>query len=72
MSPLPPPKGETTWASFYDSDGDLRFMITSKPDREFYILYMVEGGKLKKMGRAREPTNLVSKYKVDEQIGAGG
>lgn len=40
---LKPPKGETLWLSAYDCRRELRYIITSLPDRSVYKLYSPDG-----------------------------
>ena len=62
------PKGEHVWVGYYNSDHELRFIITSKENREYYFLYELVDGQFKKLGRAKEPPELVERYKVYENI----
>lgn len=63
------PKGEIVWASYYNGDGALCFLITSKPDRESYFLYKVDDGQLTKLGKSKTPAQLIEKFNVDREIG---
>ena len=59
------PKNETSWVLRSDSKGNPRFLITSKAARDWYFMYEVQGdGTLKKLGKARTPTELEDKYCV--------
>lgn len=52
------PKGERVWVGYYNSNHELRFILTSKDSRDFYFLYeLVEDG-FRKLGKARSPTEL--------------
>ena len=62
-------KGEIVWASYYNADGALCFMITSKPDRDSYFLYRVDDGKLTKLGKSKTSAELIEKFNVDREIG---
>ena len=63
------PKGETVWVSYYDREGAMRFFTTSKPLRDWYFLYEVkEDLTYVKLGKARSPTELEEKFKVNEKI----
>lgn len=54
---------------YYDKKNSLRFFITSKEtSRDFYFLYEVSGGSVKKLGKARSPKDLEEKYKVEERV----
>lgn len=63
------PKGEIVWTGYYDRDGNLRYVITSKEARDCYFLYEAKGDALAKLGKAKEPTELVKKYGVEKAIG---
>lgn len=63
------PKGEMAWMGYYDTSHKLRFLITSKANtREFYYLYEVIDGTLKKLGKSRSPKELEEKYNVWEGV----
>jgi len=62
------PKGETVWVSYYNSNKELLFIITSKPIRDFYFLYEVVDGEFKKLGKAKNPTELEEKFKVRDKM----
>ena len=62
------PKSEHAWVGYYDKSDNLQFVITSKESRDFYYLYNVSDGKATKLGKARDPTDLVSKHGVLEII----
>ena len=55
-----------------DRDGDKLLynqILTSKPARDFYFLYEVlEDGSLKKLGKARSPTELEEKFDVKSRM----
>ena len=56
------PKGEIVWVGHYDKDGNLRYITTSKPSREYCFLYELKDGKFVKLGRDRNPKVLEDKY----------
>lgn len=58
----PYPKGEVIWVGHYDKEQNLRYITTSKPDREFYFLYEYVDGKFVKLGKDRDPSKLEKKY----------
>lgn len=62
------PRGEIAWVGYYDRVGDLRFVITSKEARDWYYLYETKGESLVKLGKAKEPPELVEKYDVERKI----
>lgn len=62
------PKDEIVWCSYYSKSGDMKFIMTSKPQRDFYFLYEIEGDNtLRKLGRAKTPKELEKKHKVDKE-----
>lgn len=58
------PRGEIAWTGYYDREGVLKYLTTSKPTREYYYLYKVENGKLEKLGRSKSPIELEERYEV--------
>ena len=62
------PRGERVWTGYYNGAGELLFILTSKETREWYFLYALEDGKFKKLGRAKSPTELESKFHVREAM----
>ena len=64
------PKSEHAWVGYYDRSDNLRFVITSKESRDFYYLYRADGDKFTKLGRSKEPPELVVKHKVIDTINA--
>lgn len=63
------PKGEILWVTFYDSEGNARFFVTSKAIRDVYYLYECTDDGYKKLGKLANPLELVQKYDVDKKIG---
>lgn len=55
------PKTEQVWVKRTTSKGEI-YYITSKENREFYFLYKEENGKAVKIGKAKSPLELESKY----------
>ena len=55
------PKSETIWVKRTTSKGEI-YYITSKENRDFYFLYNEENGKAVKIGKAKSPLELESKY----------
>lgn len=53
------PKGEIVWQRLFDSQGNLRYIITSKALRDYYYLYEIIDGKPKKAGRDKTPPALL-------------
>ena len=62
------PKGEIPWVGYYDANGECHFVITSKPIRDYYYLYGIDGGMAKKLGKAKSPEKLVADYNVMEIV----
>ena len=62
------PKGETVWVGYYDNNHKLRFILTSKENREYYFLYERDGDAFKKLGRSRSPKELEEKFEVDKRL----
>lgn len=59
------PKNETVWVSYRTSNGDVTHILTSKQTRDAYFLYEVlPDGSLNKLGKAKSPTELETKFKV--------
>ena len=53
------PKGEVLWET-YVIKGEERYIVTSKPVRDYYYIYEILGDSLKKLGKARTPVELRS------------
>ena len=63
------PKGEHIWTGYYNTKQELLFIVTTKGEtRDWYYLYEYEDGKLKKLGKARNPVELEEKYNVCERM----
>lgn len=62
------PKGEIVWVSYYNTKGELRFIMTSKQARDFYFLYEVIDGEFKKLGKSNNPTKLEEKFNLKENL----
>lgn len=62
------PKGEIVWVSYYNTKGELRFIMTSKQARDFYFLYEVKDGEFKKLGKSNNPTKLEEKFNLKENL----
>lgn len=56
------PKGEIVWVNHCDYDGNLRYITTSKPNREYYNLYELKDGKFVKLGKDHSPRVLEERY----------
>lgn len=58
------PRGEHVWTGYFNRSGERLFVITSKDARDFYFLYAVNGEDYTKLGRSKNPLELVEKYNV--------
>ena len=65
---MPPPRGERVFSGYYNRRGILLFVITAKEARDFYFLYEVKDDVYTKLGRSKNPLDLVEKYHVMEKI----
>lgn len=61
------PRREIPWVRYCDRNGD-RFLLTSNEERSRYYLYEFVGGVLKKLGAAKEPPELIERFRVEELI----
>lgn len=69
MKDILSPKGEIVWVSYYNTDGEPVYVLTSKPARDYYFLYEVlPDGKLNKLGKAKTPPELEKKFGVYERM----
>lgn len=55
-------KDEITWTRYCDSKGNTAFVVTSKPSREYYMMYQCVDGGFVKLGRAKNPIELEKKF----------
>lgn len=63
------PKGEIVWVNYANRRGEIIYILTSKASRDHYYLYEVlEDGKLKKLGKAKEPPELEKKFNIQEKM----
>ena len=62
------PRNEIVWVGYYNAKGDLMFIITSKETRDWYYLYRLVNGRFEKIGKAKEPLELVEKFGVLDTI----
>lgn len=62
------PNGEIVWVSYYNCHHELRFIITSKALRDFYFLYEATKEGFIKLGRAKNPKELESKFDVENKL----
>lgn len=63
------PKNETVWERIFDDHENLRFVvISSSTVRDWYYLYEVsQSGTLTKIGKAKTPPELKSKFSVEKK-----
>lgn len=67
------PNGEIVWVRYVNTTGDTVCILTSKPARDYYFLYEVQqDGKIKKLGKAKEPPELEKKFDVRSRMIIGG
>lgn len=59
-----PPKDEIVWVRGCNSDGTLRYVITSNKTRDRYFLYGLERGKWEKIAKARSPIAFEGRVKL--------
>lgn len=52
------PKGEILWMQYLGKDHQPKYIVTSKPLRDMYFLYHVDGDKLVKKGKSKDPSEL--------------
>ena len=57
------PRGELVWEQVFER-GRLKYVVTSKPARDFYFLYEVRNGVLSKIKKAKSPAELISSMEV--------
>lgn len=58
------PKGEEVVDSYYDTEGNLRYLLTCRSSRNYYFLYENKGKKFKKLGGSSSPEDLEHKFHV--------
>ena len=68
MSKIKYPKGETVWVTYRKMSEDIKFIITSKSNRDTYFLYELINDEFKKLGKATTPTKLVEIYDVKNKL----
>ncbi len=56
------PKGEIAWVGYYSIDHELKYIVTSKPARDFYFLYEVIDDAFVKIAKDKSPAVLEEKY----------
>ena len=63
-SPFQAAKDEIVWVRGCNSDGTLRYVITSNKTRDRYFLYGLERGKWEKIAKARSPIAFEGRVKL--------
>ena len=63
-SPFQAPKGEIVWVRGCNSDGTLRYVITSNKMRDQYFLYTQNNGEWGKTAKARSPSAFEGRVKL--------
>lgn len=66
------PDSEIVWATYYNVNGELLYVVTSKRSRDNYYLYKMESKALVKVGKADSPDELCDKYNIWKDLGYGG
>lgn len=64
VSAFNPPREEIVWVRGCNSDGTLRYVITSNKTRDRYFLYTKESGDWKKTAKARSPIAFEGRVKL--------
>ena len=62
------PKGEIVWTGYYNAAGERKFILTSKETRDCYFLYKDIGNGFEKLGKAKEPPELIEKFRVMDAL----
>lgn len=62
------PTGETVWVQYHDEDGNLKFIVTSKPLRDQYFLYELQNEKFVRIGKAENPTEMEVEFQLKEKL----
>ena len=61
------PKGERGKVGYYNSDGELLFVLTQKENGGF-TLYEVSGEEVKKLGKGADPKKLENNFNVIKKM----
>lgn len=59
------PSGEIVWVEYLDRSGEVVAFITSKTARDYYFLYDGDG---KRMGRDKDPSELVRRFGIRDKM----
>lgn len=68
MAELNYPRGERVFTGYYNSRGELLFILTAKEQRDYYFLYELSGCSFRKLGRAKNPKELEEKFNVMQKM----
>lgn len=63
------PKGEIVWTGYVNKDGDVVCITTSKPARDYYFLYELNGSEYVRLGKAASPLELERKFNTNKRMG---
>lgn len=58
------PKTERIWVQRTTGDGSVYYITSKENDRSYYFLYKMDGDKAVKLGKAKSPLDMESKYIV--------
>ena len=61
--PFKLPRNEILWERIYDEHDNLTHIVTSDSRREHYILYKVDDDGYRLLGKAKNPVDLLRRYK---------
>ena len=61
--PFKLPRNEVIWETHYDEHDNLTTIVTSDTRREHYILYKVDDDGCRLLGKAKNPVDLLRRYK---------
>lgn len=68
MDALKYPKGERVFTGYYNTAGELLFILTAKEARDYYFLYELKDGAFRKLGRSKSPPELEEKFGVSQKM----
>lgn len=63
-NPFTAPRDEIVWVRGYNSNGALRYVITSNKMRDRYFLYTQENNEWRKTAKARSPIAFEGRVKL--------
>lgn len=62
------PRTERIWVQYTVSNGNVYYITSKENDRSYYFLYKMENNKAVKLGKAKSPLDLESKYIDKESV----